>query len=61
MQKFEIVASSEVKIIGARILKLMEKEKWSPVSVYVACRELALFLESEGVSLIEYPGRNPVN
>lgn len=55
------IEDSKVKAIGFEFLKLAEKRGWSTEAVYITCRELARFLESEGIRLVEGMPGNPLN
>jgi hypothetical protein len=49
-----------VEVIGSEILKLLTEDR-SEAELYIACREVARFLESRGVVLIEGSPQNDLN
>ena len=61
LEKWELVSCEEVKGIGRDLLELAEKNGWSLGSLAVACRELARFLESQGIMVVEKSLKNPLN
>jgi hypothetical protein len=54
------VSPEAVKVIGSEILDLLTDDR-SEAELYVACREVARFLEYKGVVLVDDPPQNHVN
>lgn len=59
--KFEFVNPDVVAAVGSDILELLDEKSLTEAELYVACREVARFLESKGVTLIEGSPQNDLN
>jgi hypothetical protein len=59
-RKYEFVNPEAVKVIGSEILELLTEDR-SEAELYIACREVARFLEYQGVVLVDDPPQNPLN